>query len=122
MTPEAAVKKAVRKILETSGAYFFMPATHGFGGSGVFDIVACYKGHMMGIETKGTCKEAPTGLQSRNAAKAKAAGCTVLLIHKDNVAVVAETISAIEEGIQQGATGKTVWPFDSVETRWRPKE
>jgi hypothetical protein len=121
-TPESKVKAAVKKMLETSHVYFFMPATHGFGSSGVFDIVACYKGHTMGIETKATCKDAPTGLQSRNAARAKAAGATVLLVHKDNTHVVQDVLTAIDKGEISGTTGKTVWPFDSVETCWRPKE
>ena len=39
-TKETLVKKAVVKILDKHGAYHFFPATHGYGRSGVPDIVA----------------------------------------------------------------------------------
>ena len=52
MTPEAKVKKAVKKMLDDRGAYYFMPATGGYGRSGVPDIVGCHKGIFFGIECK----------------------------------------------------------------------
>jgi hypothetical protein len=44
MTPEAKVKKTAVKHLKDIGAYYFFPATGGYGKSGVPDIVACYQG------------------------------------------------------------------------------
>ena len=52
MTPEAKVKKVVVKQLKELGAYYFFPATGGYGKSGVPDIVGCYKGMFFGIECK----------------------------------------------------------------------
>ena len=52
MTPEAKVKNKAVKQLKELGAYYFFPATAGFGKSGVPDIVACYKGMFFGIECK----------------------------------------------------------------------
>jgi Holliday junction resolvase len=62
MTPEGKVKKKCVAYLKEIGAYYFFPATGGYGKSGVPDIVGCYKGKFFGIECKaGTNK--PTELQ-----------------------------------------------------------
>jgi hypothetical protein len=64
-TPEKKVKDKVRKILDAAGAYHFMPATHGFGASGIPDIIGCYYGAFFAIECKaGTGRT--TALQDRN--------------------------------------------------------
>ena len=52
MTPEAKVKKKVVEQLKALNAYYFFPATGGYGKSGVPDIVGCYKGKFFGIECK----------------------------------------------------------------------
>ena len=65
MTPEAKVKKQVKKILDDLGAYHFSPMMDGYGKSGVPDIIACYKGKFIGIECKAG-KNTPTLLQIRN--------------------------------------------------------
>lgn len=51
-TPESKVKAAVTKLLKKYGAYYFYPATHGYGRSGVPDIVCCIKGKFLAIECK----------------------------------------------------------------------
>lgn len=65
MTPEAKVKKEVKKILDELECYYFFPATGGFGKSGVPDIVVCYLGHFVGIECKSGDNK-PTLLQEKN--------------------------------------------------------
>ena len=65
MTPEAKVKKVVVAQLKTLGAYYFFPATGGYGKGGVPDIVGCYKGLFFGIECKAG-KNKPTALQEKN--------------------------------------------------------
>jgi hypothetical protein len=50
MTPEAKVKKKVVDVLKKNGAYYFFPATGGYGRSGVPDIVSCYRGVFVAIE------------------------------------------------------------------------
>ena len=52
MTPEAKVKAAVKKMLDKHGVYYFYAATHGFGRSGVPDLVCCHNGHFLAIECK----------------------------------------------------------------------
>lgn len=64
ITPEGKVKKQVRAILDYFGAYYFFPATGGYGRSGVPDIVACYNGRFIGIEVKAG-NNIPTALQQR---------------------------------------------------------
>jgi Holliday junction resolvase len=63
-TPEKKVKDKVVGILKEEEVYYFFPATHGFGRSGVPDIVCCVNGYFLAIEVKaGTNK--PTALQVR---------------------------------------------------------
>jgi len=52
MTPEAKVKKQVTKILNELGAYYFFPATHGYGRAGIPDIIVCFDGRFIAIECK----------------------------------------------------------------------
>ena len=52
LTPEKKVKNKVVKLLKEYAAYYFFPATYGFGRSGVPDIIVCYRGHFIGVECK----------------------------------------------------------------------
>jgi hypothetical protein len=64
-TPEGKVKDDVVKILKKFNAYYFFPATHGYGRSGIPDIICCLKGgRFLAIECKAEGK-APTSLQIR---------------------------------------------------------
>jgi Holliday junction resolvase len=63
-TPESKVKAAVVKLLKQYGAYYFFPATHGYGRSGVPDIVCCIKGKFLAIECKAG-KGETTALQDK---------------------------------------------------------
>jgi hypothetical protein len=65
MTPEKKVKEKVKKLLAEHGAYYFMPATGGYGKSGVPDLVACIDGRFVGIECKANGGK-PTALQDKN--------------------------------------------------------
>lgn len=80
-TPEKKVKDKVKKILSEKGAYFFMPATGGYGKSGVPDLVACYQGKFMGIECKAG-KGKPTLLQEKNLMDICAKGGIAILINE----------------------------------------
>lgn len=63
-TPEKIVKDKVVSVLKSEEVYYFFPATHGFGRSGVPDIVACVNGKFLAIETKANGNK-PTALQIR---------------------------------------------------------
>jgi Holliday junction resolvase len=51
-TPEKKVKDKVVKLLKEEGVYYFYASTHGFGRSGIPDIVCCVNGLFLGIECK----------------------------------------------------------------------
>lgn len=84
MTPEAKVKKRVREILDTLGAWYFMPAMGTFGRAGIPDFVGIYKGRGFGIETKAGRNKA-TALQLKELQKIQGAGGVALLINEETV-------------------------------------
>ena len=84
MTPEKKVKQAVAKLLKEAGAYYFFPATGGYGRSGVPDIVGCLDGNFFGIECKAG-KNKPTPLQEKNLSDIKISGGISLVINEDNI-------------------------------------
>ena len=64
-TPEGKVKDKVKKILKEQNIYYVMPATGGYGSSGVPDFLVCHKGKFYGIECKAGDNQ-PTALQTDN--------------------------------------------------------
>jgi Holliday junction resolvase len=84
MTPEGKVKAAVKKLLEISHVYFFMPSANGYGRAGISDFIACANGHFISIETKAG-KGTTTALQDREIERVKAAGGTALIINERNL-------------------------------------
>lgn len=90
-TPEKKVKDKVVGILKAEGAYYFFPATHGYGRSGVPDIVACVSGHFLGIECKAG-KNKPTALQIREIEGIRASGGVAIVVNEENWDSVREFI------------------------------
>ncbi len=88
MTPEGRVKRDVKKYLTNIGAWFCMPATGGYGSSGVPDFLVCWHGRFFGIETKAPGKRGnTTDLQDRQ----------IMAIHKSGgAAVVVDDVSQLE--------------------------
>jgi Holliday junction resolvase len=82
MTPEAKVKASVVKILKDYGVYYFFPATHGYGRSGVPDIICCYMGAFIAIECK-TIKGKLTALQERELLRIRRAGGQSFMVNED---------------------------------------
>ena len=95
-TPEGKVKDAVTKILRENGAYYFFPATGGYGRSGVPDIVACFRGKFFGIECKAG-KGDTTTLQDRELDKIRKAGGVALVIHEHTVHIIAGYLKLLGE-------------------------
>ena len=83
-TPEKKVKDRVRAVLNELNAYHFMPATGGFGSSGVPDIVGCYRGFFFAIECKAG-KGKTTALQDMHIEKIRQASGYALVVNEDNV-------------------------------------
>lgn len=73
MTPEGKVKAKLKRILDGIGAYYFFPATGGYGRSGVPDVVGCIANQFFAIECKAVGNK-PTALQLREMEKIRQAG------------------------------------------------
>jgi Holliday junction resolvase len=84
MTPEAKVKKKVVDVIKKYGAYYFFPATGGYGRSGVPDIVCCYRGIFIAIECKAGNNK-PTPLQEAEMQKIREAQGFVLVVNETNI-------------------------------------
>lgn len=83
-TPEGKVKDQVVRMLKAYGAYYFSPATGGYGKSGVPDIIACLGGRFIGVECKAG-KNEPTALQLRNLEDIDRSGGVALVVNEHNL-------------------------------------
>lgn len=102
-TPEKKVKDKVKALLASEGVYFFMPATHGFGRSGVPDIVACVNGLFLAIETKaGTNK--PTALQTREIETIRSNNGVAVVVNEENWDMVRELVEKLKATIISSAS------------------
>jgi Holliday junction resolvase len=90
-TPEGKVKTVVRNQLRQIGAYYFMPATGGYGKSGVPDIVGCYEGRFFGIECKAG-KGKVTALQQKNLDEIYASKGIALVVNESNMHDVSDLL------------------------------
>lgn len=93
MTPEGKVKEKAKRILESIGAYYFMPATGGYGRSGVPDIVGCLNGVFFAIECKANGGR-PTALQLREIDRINVAGGFAIVVDEGNVSLL-ESLSKL---------------------------
>jgi Holliday junction resolvase len=82
-TPEKRVKTKVESVLKSEGAYYFFPATHGYGRSGVPDIIACVNGRFLAIECKAGGNK-PTALQVREIENIRSAGGVAVVANEEN--------------------------------------
>jgi len=94
-TPEHKVKNHVKRILSKyPTTYSFMPATHGYGSSGVPDIVACINGKFVAIECKANGGK-PTALQKRNLHQVVAAGGHAFVVDEESTGVLAMMLDSV---------------------------
>lgn len=94
MTPEAKVKAKVKKLLDGLRIYYFFPATHGYGRSGVPDIIGCFMGLFVAVECKAG-KGQLTGLQELELTKIKAAGGFTFVAREDNIDELKEKLTCL---------------------------
>ena len=85
-TPEKKVKDKVVATLKETGAYYFFPATHGYGRSGVPDIIGCLNGKFFAIECKAGNNK-PTALQEREMQRIRDTGGNTLVVNEENIEV-----------------------------------
>lgn len=94
LTPESKVKAKVVKILREEGVYYFFPATHGYGRSGVPDIICCVAGKFLGIECKAG-KNKPTALQVHEIEQIRRAGGMAVVVNEENWDSVRELVRSL---------------------------
>ena len=94
ITPETKVKRKVTLILNKYKAYFFFPASNGFGRAGIPDIVVCYCGQFIAIECKAG-KNITTALQRRELGAIEDAGGYSLVINESNIEQVTAVLDQI---------------------------
>ena len=94
-TPEAKVKDKVVAILKAMKCYYFYPVTGGYGGSGVPDIIICYRGNFVGIECKAG-RGRTTPLQQKNLRDIIAAGGTAVVVNEANIHEVVNYLMGAE--------------------------
>lgn len=83
-TPEAKVKKKIKKLLAEYNVYYAMPIGSMFGNSGVPDFLCCVKGRFLAIEAKAG-KGRTTALQEKQLANIREAGGLALVVNEDNL-------------------------------------
>lgn len=87
-TPEKKVKTAVGKLLKQYNVYQFSPNTHGYGRSGVPDIICCLQGGtFLAIECKAGNNQ-PTALQLREIREIQARKGMAIVVNEDNLALL----------------------------------
>ncbi|NDG30743.1 VRR-NUC domain-containing protein [bacterium] len=83
-TKEHGVKKKVTELLKKYEIYYFFPATHGYGRSGVPDIICCIRGYFLAIECK-SGKNTPTALQLREINLIQKAKGIAFVVNENNI-------------------------------------
>jgi hypothetical protein len=94
-TPEGKVKDACKQYLKSIGAWFFMPVSNGMGQVGIPDIICCYKGIFIAVETKAPGKRnQTTANQDRVIGAIKEADGWAIVV--DNVEQLEQFVLAIK--------------------------
>lgn len=98
-TPEKLVKEKVKAILTAHSVYFFMPATHGYGRSGVPDIVACVNGWFVAIECKANGGK-PTALQIREIEAIRRNNGVAMVVDETNYEMLPDMLKKLKETVR----------------------
>tara|TARA_R110000751_G_scaffold4476_1_gene21967 strand:- start:3501 stop:3791 length:291 start_codon:yes stop_codon:yes gene_type:complete len=86
-------------VLKAEGVYYFFPATHGMGRSGVPDIICCVSGKFLAIECKAEGGK-PTALQLNEIAAIRDSGGVAAIASTNAAEMVRAFIKLIREGIK----------------------
>lgn len=96
-TPEALVKKKIKKILETHGVYYAMPVGSMYGNAGVPDFLCCVPGgYFLAIEAKAG-RGTTTALQDKHLTTIRSVGGRALVVNELNLDELNELIKYIKE-------------------------
>jgi hypothetical protein len=98
VTPEGAVKKRVKDYLKSRDAWYYMPVSNGMGRVGCPDILVCWHGRFIALETKAPGKRNKvTPNQEREIDAINSANGLALVV--DGVEQVERAFRLIEEGV-----------------------
>ena len=98
MTPEGAVKTAIKRLLVAEGVYYFMPVSNGMGRHGIPDIICCVNGLFLAIETKAG-KGKVTALQEREMEHIRNAGGYAAVVREDGIDALRLLIHTMKDGL-----------------------
>lgn len=99
-TPENKVKNAVKKELKARGIWYYMPVQNGMGVVGIPDLICCWRGKFLAIETKAPGKRGNvTANQRRRLDEIAASGGLAWVI--DDVEELKELLDAYQEKIKK---------------------
>lgn len=93
VTPEGRVKAKVKALLKKYDIYYFMPATGGYGRSGVPDIIACMHGRFLAIECKAGNGKL-TALQMRELERIAEADGITYVVNEDSLEFLEHALRA----------------------------
>jgi len=93
-TPEKKVKDKCVKLLKACDVYYFFPATHGYGRSGVPDIICCVNGRFLAIECKAG-ENKPTALQEKEMADIRKQGGIAIVVNEDNLTMLGSILRGL---------------------------
>lgn len=96
-TPEKVVKDKVVSVLKSEEVYYFFPATHGYGRSGVPDIIACANGLFLAIECKANGNK-PTALQIREIESIRRNNGVAVIVDETNWDMVRDLVRKLKAG------------------------
>lgn len=94
-TPEKKVKVKVEAVLKSEDVYYFFPATHGYGRSGVPDIIGCVGGRFLAIECKANGNK-PTALQVREIERIRRSGGLAVVVDDTNWEMIRPLVSKLK--------------------------
>ena len=101
LTPEKKVKDKCVKLLKAYDVYYFFPATHGYGRSGVPDIICCIAGKFVAIECKAGDNK-PTALQEKEMADIRKQGGIAVVINESNLTLLENLLKKLTGANDEG--------------------
>lgn len=107
-TPEGKVKAAVKKELKKRGIWNFMPMQNGMGVVGIPDIIGCWDGWFIAIETKAPGKLANLSANQVNRLDEieRAKGLALVIDDVEVLRTVLDNIQSMREGLTDGSQEK----------------
>ena len=104
MTSQGILKRKVKDLLITKGSYWFVTNDSDNIKQGVPDIIACYRGVFIAIETK-SGNEQPTQLQQKILADIIKAGGVAIVINDFNLKDLNEVFEKLDLLPDQNVAG-----------------